>query len=71
MSQTEQEPLKACQTCAYRDGLECTRSGFYWRVERQFSNSPGAHCDVNFSGWRPQPPKPQRRSLRRWLADLL
>lgn len=65
-------PLRSCRMCAYRErglfGDECTRSGFLCRIERRFVTLPGAQCDINFSGWAPRPP---RRSLRRWLLNLL
>ncbi len=65
-------PVKTCETCVFQEsdfmlGKRCGRSGHFCSIERMYAAHPGNQCDVNFSGWRPKPP---RRSLRRWLFDL-
>lgn len=65
------EPIKNCRTCAHRAGGVmsglgyCELTGFHCESQRRYPEPP---CDENLSGWTPRPP---RRSLRKWLYDLL
>ena len=65
-------PQRSCLTCALRIGKDvepihwrCGKSGTPTTNQRSILDSD---CDENFSGWLP---RPRRRSLRRWLLDLL
>lgn len=69
---------KGCKTCFFReDGITkgeakfwvCGKSGGDY-CSTVLSENDQKICDRNFSGWRPIPPKPTRRSLRQWLYDL-
>lgn len=63
-------PVKNCRTCAHNviswsdnPGLDhCVRMGSY-------SDICMRHCQTR--NWQPKPTKPGRRSLRRFLLDLL
>lgn len=66
-------PVKSCKNCAYCDkevlGIDtCTKYGFLCSTMRKMATDKFSLCDEDFSGWRQ---RPKRRSLRRWLADLL
>lgn len=54
-----------CNNCAHRDGSMCVLTGYNWTIQRQYPEEP---CDVNLSGWKPEPPK---KSLRRRIYDAL
>lgn len=67
-------PVKTCDNCAYQRKadygmMECARPGHLCEIERMWSMFPMTQCDENWSGWRPRPQKPPRRSLRQWLLD--
>lgn len=59
-----------CDTCAHLDDDGyCLRSGYTWSTTRQ--ENPNNACDLEFSGWEPEPPKPKRRSLLQWMEDTI
>lgn len=76
--------LKNCRNCfhshRYRSSSgeeehpeydKCILTGHYCFTQRA---CPAPPCDDNLSGWQarpPEPPKPPRRSLRKYLADLI
>lgn len=75
---TGTEPLnsvkRGCATCFWRQGdhpaiWRCGKAGghFCENVVNTFNN-PFCH---KLNGWTPIPPKPPRRSLRRWLYETL
>jgi hypothetical protein len=69
-------PVKNCRTCvhgvaAYASHPDYDRCLLCHSFCKLVMTYPNQHprCQ-NFSGWRPRPPKPARRSLRQWLYDV-
>ncbi len=51
-----QEPIKTCLNCGYRDDETCLRSGFNYTITRTLSKLMSEpHCNQYFSGWAPKP----------------
>jgi hypothetical protein len=78
-TQYHNSPIKTCQTCVHRvpsqTGL--IRYDYCARLQRYCVtalNTEHDLCGKELKYWQPQPPKPpkpKRRSLLRWLRDLL
>jgi hypothetical protein len=73
-------PIKSCETCAhYRRGVRGMRVRDDMPIifnkcdhfEAAAEEVLESRCTLERIHWRPIPPKPPRRSLRRWLADIL
>lgn len=67
-------PVRSCRTCVHREASKlnpafdrCGRWQVYCSTAVGFSNL----CGDSLAQWRSASPKPPRRSLRRWLYDLL
>ena len=67
-------PAMGCQTCRFLTNRAMLSS--YWCCGKaggapcvQVLNLGNPEYCRNFSGWLPIPPKPPRRSLRRWILE--
>jgi hypothetical protein len=68
------EPIKNCQTCAHRAHDDMGKEFDRCRRFQRFCSIANHRCAPDLREWRakpPMPPKHRRRSLRRWLIDLL
>lgn len=65
--------IRNCQNCAHRARSEhgvafdkCLRFQAYCAHSVRWED----HCSHSLKEWRPIPPRPSRRSLRKWLHDI-
>ena len=67
-------PVRSCHTCVHRNPSELSEDFDHcrrWKVSCNLAVHWSDHCGRELRDWRLAPPKPPRRSLRRWLYDTL
>jgi hypothetical protein len=75
LRETFREPVKNCMTCAHSmpSKSDLGESFRYCSRFQGYCSIVKTDCGADLREWRarpPEPPKPRRRSLRRWLYDL-
>jgi hypothetical protein len=68
-------PVRSCHTCVHRKANTVSGESFdhcrRWKTFCELAVRWSDHCGHELREWRLAPPKPPRRSLRRWLYDTL